>query len=224
MRMRLRPVTGAVGLLLVAAGCSSPTVMPTVRTTAPVHPSPSTTVVPVPVSTTAVPPGPEVVSATGVGSFQFGVTTEAQVEAVKGFPEQRAPGSFHAPNRPDYLALGYGCGTSTSYQFELQVNGRYCATVYFVNTATGTLAAFITNSVGFQTAKGTVVGTGAQQASQREGLPVVHGCYAGIEVTAGGGAPSVLLDVALGAGGQPTGPVIDIRAEATTDSVGLLFC
>lgn len=227
MRMRLRTATGVAGLVLVAAGCSTPTVLHAAVTTVPRTTAPSTTpttVAAVPASSTTVPAGPEVVSATGVGPFPFGVTTEAQLVSALGPPDQRAQGSFQAPHRPDYLALGYRCGTVGTYQFESQVNGRYCETTYFVNVATGTLAAFTTNSTAFRTAKGTVVGTSAQEASHTEGLAVVRGCYTGIEINAADGTLTVVLDVAPGAGGQPTGPVADIRAEGPADAVGLLFC
>lgn len=176
-----------------------------------------------------------VVTTTGrVGSLQFGKSTEADVRATIGAPDATTRASFSAPGHPDYDALGYECSTTpapakTALVVQPAVRGPYCATIYFVNTATKTLAAFETTSPAYATEQGTTVGMTPAAAQQKEGKQLIpHGCE-GSFIQIGSGYPDgpptttrafelIFVDSTADA------HVRMIATESNLNPVGMLFC
>ncbi len=194
----------------------------TTTTTTPVSSTTSTTT-----STTIPNRVPVVVTADAVGPVRFGVATEADVRAAVGPPDATIQGSFGVAGVPDYRALGYGCANAKrSDRIRIGPYGvdapPYCQTVYYVNTATATLAGFETKTTGYTTAHGTTVGTTGPGAASRESHPVVGGCFTGIQI--GAAAPSGQAEMFVFVGTGPSAVVSAIAVDHPANSVGALFC
>ena len=177
-----------------------------------------------------------VTTAGQVGNLRFGTSRQADIVAQAGSPDTTAQGSFEAPNDPDYQALGYGCMNSQvnpparplqSLTPQGSSQTAYCATIYYINVSTGTLAAFWTDSSAFATPRGTTPGTSATDAQSREQQTVAGECRSGISLGSQADPATVFLDVPNPA---PVGPattndeVDDIAAESNQNPIGLLFC
>jgi hypothetical protein len=165
------------------------------------------------------PPPVEVVTMSGkVGSLQMGVSTAADVQAAEGAAEVTATGNVDAGGTyPDYDALGYDCHPRDAHD----VTG--CATVFDINSKTGTLAGFSTSSSKFATEGGTRVGMTEAQAGMKERQPQESGCLDGMWVNgkAWDEAPGIIfLDVE----GNATARVRRLTLDWGPNSVGELFC
>ena len=165
-----------------------------------------------------------------IGTLQFGTSTESNIVAVAGPPDETAQSTFNAPNDPNYEGLGYNCTTaqnSGALPLAPQDNTSpySCATIYYINVDTGTLAAFSTTSSNFQTPNGTRAGMPAAEAEQREQQQVTSGCTSGIGVGSQADSATIFIWVNSDATtNEPEGPVTHIDAESTQNPVGLLFC
>lgn len=162
----------------------------------------------------------------GVGPLQLGVSTGAEVQAAAGPPDGKGRGSFAAPNRPDFQALGYDCSDQDGAdRIPLHPQptkaGPYCRTVFYVNVNTGTLAAFDTTANNYAADNGVSVGWSEADAQQREGQAPVSGCFQGIAL---GDLAANPYEVFIWVGTQPTDRVSSISAEAASNQVGLMFC
>lgn len=195
------------------AGTTSSTVASTTSTTT----SPPTAA---PISTTSGSSETGIISTDGtIGSLRFGVSTEANIDAVAGVPVASVTASFAAPGRPDYHALGYGCSmTQVGSEPTLQA-GEYCQTIYYLNTSTGTFQGFVTSSPMFRTSLGTTVGMSSSEAAGLEGQSAHYGCRRAIGPILG---PD--LRIYLDVGPTLTDNVTDIAVETLSNDVGLLFC
>jgi hypothetical protein len=175
-----------------------------------------------------------VTTAGRVGSLQFGKSTEADVRAMVGTPDATLRASFSAPGYPEYDALGYDCSTTaapgkTALVVQPAVRGPYCATIYFVNTAKKTLAAFETTSPNYATESGTTVGMTPADAQQREGRQLIpHGCE-GSFIQVGSfpydraATPTDAVELIF-VGPSTKDDVWMIATESNVNPVGLLFC
>jgi hypothetical protein len=175
-----------------------------------------------------------------VGDLQLAQSTEADVRASIGAPDATTRGSFSAPGQkagdpalPDYDALGYGCGATaapTRIPLAVQpaVRGPYCATIYFINTSTKTLAAFETTSPTYLSAQATSIGMSPADAQQREGKQLIpHGCAGsfiqlGTFYQNGPGATGAAEFIFVGP--TASNPVRMIAVESNVNPVGMLFC
>jgi hypothetical protein len=109
------------------------------------------------------------------------------------------------------------------------VRGPYCATIYFVNTAKKTLAAFETTSPKYATENGTTVGMTPADAQQREGKQLIpHGCE-GSFIQLGSfpydsaATPTDAVELIF-VGPSANDRVSMIAIESNLNPVGLLFC
>ena len=184
-------------------------------------------------SSPSVGPGGVVDTGGHVGTLQFAHSSEADVRVTVGVPDGAATGSFLVPDLPGYRALGYDCtaaATPTRIPLVVQpeIRGPYCATVYFINETTGTLAAFETTSPQYATQHGTAVGMTPTEAQQREGTQLIpHGCQGsfvrlGDFYQDGSAATAAALFVYVGP--SSTDRVRAIKAESNVGPVGMLFC
>lgn len=168
-----------------------------------------------------------------IGSLQLGASTQAAVESALGTPESEAA----IPTNPGYApaqGLGYECSDRmTGGRQPIAGDGRpYCATAYYIDTATGKLGGLWTVSAHYATSHGTRVGTPTQIAVRREHHPAVAGCLSGIaensrnsllfiSISGGKVKPSTRPNTALHING---GRVANIAIESRRDPVGNLFC
>ena len=165
-------------------------------------------------------------TAGAVGPLQFGVSTAADVQTAAGTADSTATGSFSAPGRPDYQALGYDCSDQDPtgrlpLHVQPQAAGPYCRTIFYVNTTTQKLGAFATTSDKYETDHGTTVGMSHTEAEQRESVTAVYGCFGGIQLGDLNGTDN---EVFVWVAKQPTDPVVQLAAEGAADQVGLMFC
>jgi hypothetical protein len=137
------------------------------------------------------PPSPQlggagVVSATGsVGPLRIDRSTPAQIEAFAGPPEYTGTGRFRPLIRefPPFVAFGYRChrvliggiptmsvDKSTGMPGDSHVD---CRIIYWVNSKTGRLAGFSTDSRRFHTPAGVRPGTSLAAAKRREHRPTL---------------------------------------------------
>ncbi len=185
-------------------------------------------------STTAppvTPGGMGAITETGaVGSLQIGRSTQSEIEAAAGPPDDTTSGSFEAPGDPNYVALAYGCSQTqvgTALPFGANGGAPYCLTVYFLDSTNGVLEAFSTASAHFHTANGTTIGTPSATAQHNEnGQFVGDGCGTPGITEYGQGPVTIKIDIPIGSSGSagPSDPVTDINVESTKNPVGLLFC
>ena len=175
-----------------------------------------------------------------VGDLQLAQSTAADVRASVGAPDATTRGSFSAPGQklgdpalPDYDALGYKCSPTSSptnipLAVQPAVRGPYCATIYFINTATKTLAAFETTSPTYLSARATTIGLSPADAQQREGKQLIpHGC-AGSFIQLGtfyqDGSATTGAAEFIFVGPTSNDPVRMIAVESNVNPVGMLFC
>jgi len=168
--------------------------------------------------------GNGVVSATGaVGPLRIDRSSEAAVEAFAGRPAFSRAGRSD-PSMPRYKALGYACRRSPGpgRRDPLLIGPRggprsnvYCRTIYYVASATGTLAAFFTGSAAFRTPKGTRAGTSQSNAARREGTAPQGGCR--LQLLERTKVATLSIPLARGKVG-------DLELESKAHPVGLQFC
>ena len=175
-----------------------------------------------------------------VGTLQFAKSTEADVRSVVGAPSETARASFSAAGPtagsllPDYQALGYDCTTAatparTPLFVQPAARGPYCATIYYINVATKTLAAFRSSSPKYSTVNGTKVGMTPADAQRREGKQLLpHGCL-GSFVQQGAlyqnGLPmTTAAYLVVFVGPSASDLVSSVESESNTNPVGMLFC
>jgi hypothetical protein len=124
------------------------------------------------------------VSATGVvGPLRIDRSTPARIEAFAGPPEYTGTGRFRPLIRefPPFVAFGYRCrhvrlggiptmsvDKSTGTPGDSHVD---CRIIYWVNSKTGRLAGFSTDSKRFHTPAGVRAGTSLAAAKRREHQP-----------------------------------------------------
>lgn len=130
--------------------------------------------------------GAGVVSANGtVGPLHIDRSSAAEIEAFAGPPEYVGTGRFRPLIRefPPFVAFGYECrhvrlggiptmavDKSTGAPGDSHVD---CRTVYWVNSKTGRLAGFSTDSRRFHTPVGVRAGTSLAAAKRREHRPTL---------------------------------------------------
>jgi hypothetical protein len=164
------------------------------------------------------------VSATGaVGPLRIDRSSEAAVKAFAGRPAFSRAGRTD-PSMPRYKALGYACRRSPGpgRRDPLLIGPRggprsnvYCRTIYYIDSATGTLAAFFTGSAAFRTPKGTRAGTSQSDAARHEGTAPQGGCSLQLLERTKVATLSIPLT---------RGKVGDLELESKAHPVGLQFC
>jgi hypothetical protein len=175
-----------------------------------------------------------------IGLLHLSQSTEADVRSVAGAPNATAQASFEAGSSnataalPDYRALGYDCtATATSVRIPLVVQpalrGPYCATIYFINVSTHTLAAFESTSPNYGTQNGTKVGMTPDGAQRREGHGLIpHGCLGSFielgSLYAMGQPITTAAGIVIYVGPNAGDLVSSLATESNTNPVGMLFC
>ena len=125
---------------------------------------------------------------------------------------------------PRYDALGYGCGTSpgSGRRDPMLIGPRggahsnvFCRTIYYVDLATGKLAAFFTGSAAFRTTRGTRLGMTQADAARRERSTPTGGCST--QILERGKVATLAIPLV-------NGKVAALELESAKNALGLLFC
>jgi len=181
--------------------------------------------------TVQVVPARWAVTTTGkVGPLQLGTSTAADVRTAAGVPDATTTGTFGIPSFPDYDALGFDCaGQQTADRIPLHVQpqlaGPFCRTIFYVNTATNTLAGFETTSDHYATAQGTTVGMTTAEAERRESQTVQPAACRPSGMSFGApDNPQSPGAIILEMGTSPTDLVTKLTSEDDQIQVGVEFC
>jgi hypothetical protein len=113
-----------------------------------------------------------------IGVLQIDESTRADVIAFAGPPDAERRGRA-GPAQPQYLALGYGCGTKTSPRdtpIAAGAPGPSCGTVFYINSRTGTLETFFTTSRRYAERHGVRIGMSTSAAERLLKRRLYQGC------------------------------------------------
>ena len=171
------------------------------------------------------PPAPTrggVVTVSGrVGALQFGVSTEDDIRRVVGTPDATGQGAFEnvvPPDFPAYRAFGYDCSNTQPPGEQLERNGPYCRTVYYVEASSGLLRGFWTVSPEYETEAGTKVGMTVAEAEQRERRAVENGCVPGMRF---GSSAELFLETLSDVA---TDQIVSLGADSIGNEIGVNVC
>lgn len=131
-----------------------------------------------------------------VGTLQLGRSTQSDVTAAAGAPDNSGQQTGYFTRVPATV-LGYDC------------TGTSCHTLYYVNSTTGLLVGFYTESSHFQTQRGTTPGMSVAEAQQREGQQAQIGCHTGMFFTDPTAVAAVRIEVDL----RQSQKVVSISSE-----------
>ena len=160
--------------------------------------------------------GSGVVTAGRIGTLRIDVSNRADIVRFAGRPKVDVVDHTSWPGVPKYRALGYSCedgdidgNTDTGPR-----SGHlFCRTVYYVNSRTHHLVAFVTDSPDFRTTNGIRPGM-AQKAADRREHQTPHGPWNAIGESSSGA--NLLLPSYLG-------KVEEFMLESRHHPIGLSF-
>jgi len=173
-----------------------------------------------------------------VGTLRLDVSTADDVAAFAGSPDADEFDSFQVPDYPDFEALGYSCTTRRGGNRAPvpYYHGPYCRTVFYINQATGNLAAVYTSSRGYLGPGRIHPGMSAPQAEGRTHKQATAGCDYGFTIGTAH-TPAMLLVTVNGghivnhnlSNGSTQSVIIGgtlggFSLESNRHPVGLLFC
>jgi hypothetical protein len=170
-----------------------------------------------------------------IGRLRIDRAGRSKVLAVKGEPAAEGQGNFVSGD-PDFESLGYSCRSTEGHDRfpidgDFQGSYAYCRTVYFINVATGRLAALFTSDPTYHGPRQTHPGMHAATAERRLHRRALSGCGQGISISPRHRRASLWFNVE---GGRSVnynntlvvigGRINWISLESVRHPVGLQFC